>query len=211
MTENANVTPFNPSDHLVQIKTQDGLKPYLDPRKATTWFYHDNPPPSGKIITNVIRFEPTIVVRAEIWIGGEIVATGHADSEGKSNTLKKIESSAIRRALANAGYGTDQVIARFSRTIPVADSKAMLGSGKANGERRMGVTPSPDVDTRNPIAKLAAGLEINGTTLELAATSLRIKDLNDIDEWRIYGTTPKEIAEQARKVAKGSPYARASV
>lgn len=138
MTDNGNITHFDPSDHIKEIKTKDGLKPYLDPRKATTWFYHDHPAPSGKIITNVIRMEPTILVRAEVWIDGELVATGHADPDGNSTTLKKIESSAIRRALANAGYGTDQAVKQIAKAMGVEAGKELLGSGKSNGERKMG-------------------------------------------------------------------------
>lgn len=141
MSENGNITKFDPADHVKEIKTKDGLKPYLDPRHATTWFYNDHPAPSGKIITNVVRMEPTIVVRAEIWIDGQIVATGHADPDGNSITLKKIESAAIRRALANAGYGTDQAVKQIAKAIGVEDGKTMLGSGKASGERRMGGAP----------------------------------------------------------------------
>lgn len=204
MTDNTNaLTHFDPADHIQQINTKQGLKPYLDPRKATTWFYHDNPAPSGKIITNVIRMEPTILVRAEIWIGGEIVATGHADTDGNSNTLKKIESAAIRRALANAGYGTDQVMARFAKTIPVEEVRNMLGSGKEKAERRLGAETA--TDKRNPIAILTAGLEENGTTFELAAVALGIKDANDIEQWRQFGTTPKAIAAEVNR-ANAKPF-----
>jgi hypothetical protein len=131
---------FDPSDHLVEIDTKQGKKPYLAPRHAITWFYIDHPLPEGRVTTTLISSEP-LIMRAEVWIGEAMVATGHANMEGNSNTLKKIESSAIRRALANAGYGTDQVIARIARAIPLDTAKKMLGAGK---ERRItGTQPTP--------------------------------------------------------------------
>ncbi len=189
MSDNGNITKFEPADYLQQI---DG-KPYLNPRKATTWFYHDHPAPSGKIITNVVRMEPTILVRAEVWIDGEMVATGHADPDGKSNTLKKIESSAIRRALANAGYGTDQVVSHISKSIGLEDGKNMLGSGKATGERRMGAAPAGghkvadleawaliniydrnEFEMKNSFKKLVAAGKLNSSlTLEEAKNVVR--------------------------------------
>jgi len=173
---------------------------------AMNWFYLEHPLGEGRIITELIQVDPP-VFRAEIWINDTKVATGHANTDGNSNTLKRIETVAIRRALANAGYAADQIIKRISDSIGVEAAKQMLGSGKAKQERRLG-DPTPN-DTRNPIARLTAGLEENGITLELAATALKVKDLNDIEEWRSFGKTPKEIAEKAKSKKTASPFGKA--
>lgn len=208
MTNNTTSTtdnkPLELAGMITQIKSKEGgTKPYLNHGKATTWFYHDHPLPVGRIITNILTYEP-LLVRAEIWISGEMVATGHADKDGNSNSLKKVESAAIRRALANAGYGTDQALKQIAKDIGVERSKELLGSGKNKSERKLGgETPT---DTRNPIAILTMGLEENGTTLELAGTALRIKDLNDIDEWRTHGSTPTQIAAKVKTAKVQNPY-----
>lgn len=119
---------FNAADYLEKI----GDKPYLNPRKAITWFYSDFPQPLGRIITRPISTEPLIFV-AEVWVGDVLVATGHADMEGKCKSLRTVESAAIRRALANAGYGTEQAIKLMVKNIAaqttVEEKKATLGAG----------------------------------------------------------------------------------
>lgn len=169
---------------------------------ALNWFYAEHPLGEGRIITEIVQFEP-IIVRAEVWVDGSKVATGHANIEGNCTTLKRVETVAIRRALANAGYAADQVIKRIAESIGIDAAKTMLGSGKDKQERKLGAETA--TDKRNPIAILTAGLEENGTTLELAAVALGIKDANDIEQWRQFGSNAKAIATEVKR-ANAKPF-----
>lgn len=111
--------------------------------KAMNWFYAEHPLGEGRIITEIVQIDPP-VIRAEIWIKDVKAATGHANIEKNCNTLKRVESVAIRRALANAGYGTDQIIKRIAEGIGVDRTKELLGSGKDKGERKMGGNTTAD-------------------------------------------------------------------
>lgn len=125
--ENNNFNPYE----LLEVF---GGKPYLNPRNAITWFYADNPRPRGRIVTILLRDEP-VLFRAEVYIDDALIATGHAEPDGKSNTLKRVESASVRRALANAGYGTDQAVWwHTSQRTTVEDARKRLGNG---GSRRI--------------------------------------------------------------------------
>jgi len=146
MTDNGNISNFDPADHLVKLKFKgkngnEVQQDFLKGTSALNWFYSEHPLGEGRIITDLVQIEPPIF-RAEVWINDVKVATAHANPDGNSTTLKKIETVAIRRALANAGYGTDQVIARIAKSIGVDAAKKMLGSNKEASERRMG-SPAP--------------------------------------------------------------------
>ena len=124
---------FNPHEHLESIQG----KPYLNPRNAITWFYSENPRPHGRIITQIIQFEP-VTVRAEVWIDDACIATGHAsvDERSRGKGLKAFETSAIRRALANAGYGTDQALWWNFQQQRLAKEKVNQGNRRIAGESK---------------------------------------------------------------------------
>lgn len=126
---------INPAQLLESISGKE----YLNPRNALTWFYNDNPPPLGRVVTVLISYEPTILFRAEVYIGDVLIATGHADADMNSKTLRKIESAAVRRALANAGYGTQQAMLRAIRqSVPPGSTRQALGNGNSGQPRRIG-------------------------------------------------------------------------
>jgi hypothetical protein len=105
MSDNA---PINPRDFVTEIQTKHGLKPYLGAHEAIVWFRLENPAPKSQIIT-VPDFENSLV-RAEIYLDGVLVSTAHSKGDGKKS-LEKLETGAIRRALANLGYGTIAALA----------------------------------------------------------------------------------------------------
>ena len=74
--------------------------------------------PNGKILTSIESMENGVcVIRAEVYVGNELVATGHAyEKEGstfinKTSYLENCETSAIGRALGILGIGIDTSIA----------------------------------------------------------------------------------------------------
>lgn len=76
----------------------------------------------GQIHTTIVsRTESEVVMRAEIWIGDRLIATGHAHElvtqRGVNSTsaVENCETSAVGRALANANYAPKGAQARPSR------------------------------------------------------------------------------------------------
>lgn len=140
-----NITPIdsersevNPAALLKDLKG----KPYLGAHEAIYWFTVEHPAPEGRIITS-IDFDHK-AVRAEIYVGDVLVATGHSIGDG-NKSLEKLESAAVRRALANAGYGTIAAMAEVddedatktqaraaiaANEIPTEVAREKMGSGK---------------------------------------------------------------------------------
>lgn len=125
---------FEPQDHLIQLRGKE----YLEVCWRIVWFREKHP--NGAIITELINVDP-IVVKATIYDAeGHILSTGHAALIDKGNAvwsgrvIEKNETSAVGRALAMAGFGT-----QFSREeddedhladSPVDRAKQNLGQGQ---------------------------------------------------------------------------------
>lgn len=124
---------FNPNEHLMQLKSKDGLKDYLPVQWRLVWFREQCP--NGTIETEIVhldldketeeevfawnnekrRSEKVIktargiaVFRAVVKDGKGGVATGTKMEKAASfgDFLEKSETGAIGRALAALGYGT---------------------------------------------------------------------------------------------------------
>lgn len=99
---------------IIEIKGRDGKQqPYLGAHEAITWFRADFPAPRSAIIPTVNT--ETKIVRAEIFIDGVLVSSADVmNTEGSGKSLEKLETAAIRRALAFLGYGTVGALAAES-------------------------------------------------------------------------------------------------
>lgn len=78
--------------------------------------------PSGRVITDLVHYLSDVAVfRAELWLNGEIIATGWAEEiRGQGNVnrtshVENAETSAIGRALSNAGLAGSDPSKRPSR------------------------------------------------------------------------------------------------
>ena len=140
---------WKPNDLITTVTSKKTGKTsqFISFRKATLWFHRDHPIPEGRIITEQISDNP-IVFRASIYVGDWLVATAHANSEEREG-FSKIESAAIRRALANAGYDADHAIHEFVKSQPPGEAQRKLGSG---GQRRLGGNGQQAVPPPEPTA-----------------------------------------------------------
>lgn len=178
---------FNPYDRLEKVSG----KPYLNPRNAITWFYAENPRPHGRIITVLLQSEPAIF-RAEVYIDAACIATGHAsvDSSGqneRSKTLKAVETSAIRRALANAGYGTEQALWwHYQQQNPTP---------KAMQEKQKRIDTEKDVKQTTPLRPPMVNAPTDTWTHDPAAVTAPVNEAFAAKEAAKLEEARKEIAE----------------
>jgi len=193
---------FNPSSHIIQLKSQQGPKDYLPVQWRLVWFRRECP--EGTITTELLdlnrseecetevsiwndekrRYEKVIkrakgiaVFRATVEDGKGGVATGTKTENAASfpDYLEKAETGAIGRALAALGFGT-----QFAPELDEGDERIV----DAPVERKPSYDPDkPCSDSQiSTIQKLQCELGISelasadGLTFGDAANIL--KDLN---------------------------------
>ena len=78
--------------------------------------------PEARVITDLVHYLSDVAVfKAELWIDGEIIATGWAEeirgqgNVNKTSHLENCETGAVGRALANAGLSGSDFAKRPSR------------------------------------------------------------------------------------------------
>ena len=78
--------------------------------------------PNARVITDLVHYLADIAVfKAELWLDGEIIATGWAEeirgqgNVNKTSHLENCETGAVGRALANAGLSGSDFAKRPSR------------------------------------------------------------------------------------------------
>lgn len=104
---------YRPGLSEIKVKDRDGKvvdrKPYLGAHDAVTWFKMDYPGSISSIIPKIIDLENKLV-RAEVYVSGVLIAAATVRGDGQKS-LEKLETAAVRRALAFAGYGTVAALA----------------------------------------------------------------------------------------------------
>lgn len=133
MTTSSNGHQFNPTEHLMYLKSKEGQKPYLPVQWRLVWFREQAP--DGTIETEMVHFDPDreteeeskvwndqakryvpvikrglgfVIFRATVRDGKRGVATGYKSEKAASfpDFIEKCETGAVGRALAMLGYGT---------------------------------------------------------------------------------------------------------
>lgn len=112
---------FNPNEHMTNLRGKD----YLEVKWRLVWFRQDHP--TATISTEIIEHDrPNLyaVVKATIVTDGAGSATGYSLTEPTSvakDYIANAETSAIGRALAHLGYGT-QFAPEMDQGDALADS-----------------------------------------------------------------------------------------
>jgi hypothetical protein len=100
--------------------------------------------PEGRVITDLVHYlQDVAVFKAELWLDGEIIATGWAEEvRGQGNVnrtshVENCETGAVGRALANAGYAGSDVSKRPSREEMGKVQRMSQGTDKRMPEVRI--------------------------------------------------------------------------
>lgn len=100
--------------------------------------------PDGRVITELVHYlQDVAVFKAELWLDGEIIATGWAEEvRGQGNVnrtshVENCETGAVGRALANAGYAGSDVSKRPSREEMGKVQRMSQGTDKRMPEVRI--------------------------------------------------------------------------
>ena len=125
--------PFNPNEHIIQIKSDQAVRDYLPVQWRLVWFR--SLCPEGTIVTEIIHLDldrdteeeifvwnnekrrsekvvkhakGLVIFKATVSDGKGAIATGIKMEKAASfsDWLEKAETGAIGRALAGLGYGT---------------------------------------------------------------------------------------------------------
>lgn len=88
-------------------------KDYFKPRGRLLWFRWQHPAPEGRLTTDFLHVGDHTIVTVSVWVDGTVIAMGSATvrewSKGDApRDVEKAETAALGRALAHAGFGTEQ-------------------------------------------------------------------------------------------------------
>lgn len=170
--------PFNPNEHLMQIKSRNGAADYLPVQWRLVWFR--SLCPDGTIETEIVHLDldketeeetyqwnndlrrsekvikraPGFVVfRATVRDGRGGVATGTKSEKAASfsDYIEKGETGAIGRALAALGYGTQFTGDEFDERHRIVDAPVDRGSAGVAAENNHEQKAAPAASAK-PVA-----------------------------------------------------------
>ena len=189
---------FNPNDHLMQLKSKEGLKDYLPVQWRLVWFR--SLCPDGEIVTEMLhldldreteeeafawnnetrrsekivkRANGLAVFRAVVKDGKGGIATGTKSETAASfpDYIEKAETGSIGRALAALGYGT-QFAPELNEEHRIVDAPVDRG------------TPSTDSNgyAHKPLASVQPAAAGNNSRANGAATEENAADTPATDQ-----------------------------
>lgn len=162
--------------------------------------------PNGRINTEIIKLAPetngagnTVIVKAFIYDGEALIATGHAfENPGKNTNINKFsalencETSAVGRALGFLGIGA---------TDSIASLEEIQGAGAENTQDTpTAPAPGPAKIAPDNLAKLAKLYQ--GASLNKLLDHFQLARLEDMDDDTARALLAK--VAQAQKAKKGA-------
>ena len=158
---------FVPEDHLRCLKCGKPVpacgcgpfqRPYLETKWRLVWLRDKYPPNSISLETEIVAWEPAIVIKAIATFPGDayarITAFGSATPEkGKvysGREVEKAETAALGRLCAMLGFGTQ--FTEEDDTDHLADSPGEAKPGRAGTQGAQGSAPRP-LEPANPASK----------------------------------------------------------
>jgi hypothetical protein len=196
---------FNPNEHLMDIKSKEGKKPYLPVQWRLVWFRSQYP--QGVIETSAelldLQTEYTVIeskwnknrncyedvpktakgiaifkAKVSDGIGGS--ATGTKSEMGASfpDFIEKAETGAIGRALAALGYGTQFTGDEWDEAHRIVDSPVCNTEPKQSDQQSQRPTPVKD----DPSAKVAQGIQ--KSVAEQKQRALDNKLIQNDEQWQ---------------------------
>ena len=180
--------PFNPANHLMQIKNRNGSSDYLPVAWRLVWFR--SMCPEGEISTEMIHLDldreteeesfawnqetrrsEKIIKRASGFVifravvtdgkGGKATATKSEKAASFGDYVEKAETGAVGRALAMLGYGTQFTGDELDEQHRIVDAPVDRGT-PANDSNAHERTPIASVRT----ATIASNARAKGTSVE---------------------------------------------
>jgi hypothetical protein len=144
---------FNPSEHLVKIKTKQGMQDYLKVQHRLVWFRQECA--EGIVETEMVHLDTEkqiAVFKAIVHNGGGALATGHGSESARDfmDYIEKAETKAIGRALAALGFGTQFTADELDEGERIADAPV------AQGKAKLQVVPQSDDGTEERLAQVKA-------------------------------------------------------
>lgn len=180
-------TPFNPNEHLIQIKSRNGMADYLPVQWRLVWFR--SLCPDGSIETEIVHLDLDRETEEETYAwnsetrrsekmmkrapgfavfraivkdgrGGMAIGTKSEKAASFSDFIEKAETGAIGRALAALGYGTQFTGDEFDERHRIVDAPVDRGN------------PAPLIEKSNEQQDIAvASTKTTGTGGRARATS----------------------------------------
>jgi hypothetical protein len=155
-------SPFNPNDHLIQIKGRNGFSDYLPVQWRLVWFRSIYP--NGSVETEMLHLdlEREVEAAADVWneekqqaekmvkrskglaifkatvkddLGGIGTGTKSETAANFPDFIEAAETGAIGRALASLGFGT-QFAPELQEEQRIVDSPVARSQSSASNSRR---------------------------------------------------------------------------
>lgn len=164
--------------------------------------------PNGRITTEIVKLAPesngagnTVIVKAFIYDGEALIATGHAfENPGKNTNINKFsalencETSAVGRALGFLGIGA---------TDSIASLEEIQGAGdEITQETQATPATGPAKIAPDNLAKLAKLYQ--GASLQKLLDHFQLARLEDMDDDTARALLAKVAQAQKAKKAKGA-------
>lgn len=167
--------PFNPKEHLIQIKGHNGLADYLPVQWRLVWFRSVYP--NGSVETEMLHFDPEREVEAvsDVWNEHK----QQSEKIVKRSTGLAIFKATVKDGLGGVGTGTkSETAANFPDFIEAAETGAI---GRALASLGFGTQFAPELHEEHrivdsPVARSQPSSSANTTRRPISPANARVAE-----------------------------------